>query len=223
MSRRRNVSSSSATPEDTLAPQKLPNRALQLSTELVYTILAICIGDYLSDMMLYPSRIVRWDACLIFLHVSHTFRSCTIKLLHHLWRDTFIHERTRSVSLSYTPHPLTGVLVSLETTNLPTLFFAACHAKHAIFHLHSPLQTINRSCAPCALYAIPYPHSRVFGQSLFVTPPLPVLCSWAQRTTACMSTLKMYMRRVICRQSQIATRKFLRGSARICWARSCTA
>ena len=96
-SRRSNVSSSSTTPGDTLASQKLPNRALQLPTELVYTILAICIGDYLNDMMLYPSKIERWDATLTFLHVSHIFRSCTIKLLYHLWGDTFIRERTRSV------------------------------------------------------------------------------------------------------------------------------
>jgi hypothetical protein len=98
-SRRSNVSSSSATIEDTHAPQKLPNRALQLPTELVYTILATCIGDYLCDMMLYPSRIERWDATLTFLHVSHTFRSCTIKLLYYLWGDTFIRERTRFVRL----------------------------------------------------------------------------------------------------------------------------
>lgn len=101
-SRRSNVSSSPATPEDTHAPQKLPNRALQLPTELVYTILAICIGDYLSDMMLYPSKIERWDATLTFLHVSHTFRSCTIKLLYYLWGDTFIRERT-SVIGNYKP------------------------------------------------------------------------------------------------------------------------
>ena len=97
--RRSNVSSSSATPEDTHASQKVLNRGLQLPTELVYTILAISIGDYLSDMMLYPSKIERWDASLTFLHVSHTFRSCTIKLLYHLWGDTFIRERTRFVHL----------------------------------------------------------------------------------------------------------------------------
>src|SRR6266404_8337257 len=89
----------SATPEDTRAPQRYPNRALQLPTELVYTILAISIGDYLSDIMLYPSKLERWDATLTFLHVSHTFRSCTIKLLYHLWGDTFIRERTRFVHL----------------------------------------------------------------------------------------------------------------------------
>ena len=100
--RRSNVSSSSTrttTPRDTHAPQKLPNRALRLPTELVYTILAICIGDYLSDLILYPSKIERWDATLTFLHVSHTFRSCTIKLLYYLWGDTFIRERTRFARL----------------------------------------------------------------------------------------------------------------------------
>ena len=77
--------------------KRVPNRALQLPTELVYTILATSIGEYLSDIMLYPSKIERWDATLTFLHVSHTFRSCTIKLLYHLWGDTFIREKTRFV------------------------------------------------------------------------------------------------------------------------------
>ncbi|KAF8267829.1 hypothetical protein EI94DRAFT_1729349 [Lactarius quietus] len=100
--RRSNVSSSAATPQDTRASAKAPHRALQLPTELVYTILAISVGDYLSDMMLYPSKIERWDATLTFLHVSHTFRGCTIKLLYHLWGDTFIRERT-SVIGNYKP------------------------------------------------------------------------------------------------------------------------
>jgi hypothetical protein len=104
MSRKRarcnsNVSLSSATTEDTDASQKVPNRTLQLPTELVYTILAISIGEYLNDTILYPSKIEQWDATLTFLHVSHTFRSCTIKLLYHLWGDTFIRERTRFVHL----------------------------------------------------------------------------------------------------------------------------
>lgn len=99
--RRGNVSPS-ATFEDTHAPQRVPNRALQLPTELVYTVLAISVGEYLSDTMLYPSKIERWDATLTFLHVSHTFRSCTIKLLYHLWGDTFIREKT-SVIGNYKP------------------------------------------------------------------------------------------------------------------------
>ena len=93
--RRSNVSSSAIPEEDTDASQRVPNRALQLPTELVYAILATSIGEYLSDIMLYPSKIERWDATLTFLHVSHTFRGCTIKLLYHLWGDTFIHEKTR--------------------------------------------------------------------------------------------------------------------------------
>ena len=71
--------------------------ALRLPTELIYTILAIAIGDYIGDMMLFPSKILHWDAILTLLHVSRTFRGCTIKLLYHLWGDTFIRERTRYV------------------------------------------------------------------------------------------------------------------------------
>jgi len=68
---------------------------LLLPTELIYSILAISIGEYIGDMMLYPSKILQWDAILTFLHVSRTFRECTIKLLYHLWGETFIRERTR--------------------------------------------------------------------------------------------------------------------------------
>jgi len=75
--------------------------SLRLPTELIYTIVAIAIGDYIGDMMLFPSRILQWDAILTLLHVSSTFRGCTIKLLYHLWGDTFIRERTRYVPLSH--------------------------------------------------------------------------------------------------------------------------
>jgi hypothetical protein len=81
--------------EDVLSLERNPNMALQLPTELIYTILAVTMGDYLGDMMLYPSEVQNWDATLTFLHVSRTFRGCTINLLYHLWGDTFIHERTR--------------------------------------------------------------------------------------------------------------------------------
>lgn len=66
-----------------------------LPTELIYTTLAISMGEYICDMVLYPSKILKWDAILTFLHVSRTFRGCTVKLLYHLWGDTFIRERTR--------------------------------------------------------------------------------------------------------------------------------
>jgi hypothetical protein len=75
---------------------------LSLPTELIYTILAISIGDYLADMMLYPSKIMPWDAILTFLHVSRSFRGSTIKMLYHLWGETFIRQRT-SVIGNYKP------------------------------------------------------------------------------------------------------------------------
>jgi hypothetical protein len=73
------------------------NPALRLPTELIYTITAIAIGEYIGDMILFPSRLLTWDAILTLLHVSRTFRGCTIKLLYHLWGDTFIREKTRYV------------------------------------------------------------------------------------------------------------------------------
>ena len=82
------------------------NPALQLPTELIYTIVAIAIGDYVGDMMLFPSKILRWDAILTLLHVSRTFRGCTIKLLYHLWGDTFIRETTRYVPAHPIPAPI---------------------------------------------------------------------------------------------------------------------
>ncbi|KAH9029538.1 hypothetical protein EDB84DRAFT_237636 [Lactarius hengduanensis] len=118
---RRSYVSPSATPEDTHASQRTPDRALQLPTELVYTILATSMGEYLSDLMLYPSKIERWDATLTFLHVSHTFRSCTIKLLYHLWGDTFIRERT-SVIGNYKPTYSVFRRLSYQARSAPLSF-----------------------------------------------------------------------------------------------------
>ncbi|KAH9038976.1 hypothetical protein EDB85DRAFT_1931484 [Lactarius pseudohatsudake] len=118
---RRSYVSPSATPEDTHASQRTADRALQLPTELVYTILATSMGEYLSDLMLYPSKIERWDATLTFLHVSHTFRSCTIKLLYHLWGDTFIRERT-SVIGNYKPTYSVFRRLSYQARSAPLSF-----------------------------------------------------------------------------------------------------
>jgi len=62
----------------------------------------------MGDMMLppKPNKILQWDAIMTFLHVSRTFRGCTIKLLYHLWGDTFIRERTRYAPSSCLPTPL---------------------------------------------------------------------------------------------------------------------
>ena len=103
MSRKRARSSkiTAIAPEDSdvstsqAAQNTTPSTQLCLPTELIYTILAISMGEYIGDMMLYPSKILKWDAILTFLHVSRTFRGCTVKLLYHLWGDTFIRERTR--------------------------------------------------------------------------------------------------------------------------------
>lgn len=82
--------------EDVSTSQAAQNTTqLCLPTELIYTILAISMGEYIGDMMLFPSKILKWDAILAFLHVSRTFRGCTVKLLYHLWGDTFIREKTR--------------------------------------------------------------------------------------------------------------------------------
>lgn len=94
-SRRSIVISATAAPEDAPASRAVQNATLLLPMELIYTILAISIGDYISDMILVPSKILKWDAIMIFLHVSRSFRGCTIKLLYHLWGETFIRERTR--------------------------------------------------------------------------------------------------------------------------------
>jgi hypothetical protein len=75
------------------------NPALRLPTELIYTIAAITIGDYIGDMMLLPSENLHWDAIMALLHVSRTFRGCTIELLYHLWGSTFIRERTKYAHL----------------------------------------------------------------------------------------------------------------------------
>jgi hypothetical protein len=95
--RSRSTTIVSATPASEDAPESraAQNATLLLPTELIYTILAISIGEYIGDMILLPSKILKWDAILTFLHVSRAFRGCTIKLLYHLWGETFIRERTR--------------------------------------------------------------------------------------------------------------------------------
>jgi len=101
--RRSNITATSiASREDGPATRVVQNSALQLPTELIYNILAIAIGEYMGDMMLLLNRIQQWDAIMTFLHVSRTFRGCTIKLLYHLWGDTFIRERT-SIIANYKP------------------------------------------------------------------------------------------------------------------------
>ncbi|KAI0253838.1 hypothetical protein BJV78DRAFT_1388884 [Lactifluus subvellereus] len=99
------------------------NLALQLPTELIYTILAISMGDYLGDMMLYPSKVQKWDAILTFLHVSRTFRGCTIDLLYYLWGDTFIHERT-SVVRNYKPTYSIFRRLSRQARSAPLTFIS---------------------------------------------------------------------------------------------------
>jgi hypothetical protein len=89
------IISATTTSEDAPAPRAVQNATLLLPTELIYTVLAISIGDYIGDMILLPSKILKWDAIMTFLHVSRAFRGCTIKLLYHLWGETFIRERTR--------------------------------------------------------------------------------------------------------------------------------
>ena len=89
------IISATTASEDALESRATQNAKLLLPTELIYTILAISIGEYISDMILLPSKVLKWDAIMTFLHVSRAFRGCTIKLLYYLWGETFIRERTR--------------------------------------------------------------------------------------------------------------------------------
>jgi hypothetical protein len=89
------VISATTASEDAPESRAAQNATLLLPTELIYTILAISIGEYIGDMILLPSKILKWDALMAFLHVSQAFRGCTIKLLYHLWGETFIREKTR--------------------------------------------------------------------------------------------------------------------------------
>lgn len=96
------VSATTASDDAPDESRTVQNATLLLPTELIYTILAISIGEYIADMILLPSKILKWDAIMTFLHVSRAFRGCTIKLLFHLWGETFIRERT-SVIENYKP------------------------------------------------------------------------------------------------------------------------
>ncbi|KAI0259932.1 hypothetical protein BC834DRAFT_590042 [Gloeopeniophorella convolvens] len=129
--------------------QYVPKPALRLPIELIYTILAMSMGDYLSEIMLEcPPVADDWDATLTFLHVSRSFRSCTIKLLYHLWGDTFIHERTSALS-NYKPTYATFRRLTRLARTKPLSFSAgAAHEKprelsaRAVRHPISPLARI---------------------------------------------------------------------------------
>lgn len=105
---------------DAPASRAVQNPALQLPTELIYIILAISMGEHISDMMLYPSKIQQWDAILTFLHVSRAFRGCSIKLLYYLWGNTFIRERTRYGLYRLPPAPLRLIALSVIGNYKPT-------------------------------------------------------------------------------------------------------
>ncbi|KAH9967973.1 hypothetical protein BC827DRAFT_460864 [Russula dissimulans] len=208
--RRNNITTASTTPpEDTSAIVRVvQNSALQLPTELIYNILAIAIGEYMGDMMLRPNNILQWDAIMTSLHVSRTFRGCTIKLLYHLWGDTFIRdsERTRyallcGFSLSPTTRApsLTRYIASLETTNPRTPSFASSLARHAGRHTASSPETTNRSCSPRALCVTRYPPSRESGLCSSATRPWRTPCFWTPKRTGDASTLRTCTRRRTCR------------------------
>jgi hypothetical protein len=99
--RRSNATATAVSVAPTSGSRAVWNPALRLPTELIYSIAAITIGDYIGDMMLLPDEDLHWDAIMTLLHVSRTFRGCTIELLYHLWGDTFIRERTKYAPLPY--------------------------------------------------------------------------------------------------------------------------
>jgi hypothetical protein len=113
------ITASEEEAEDAPASRGVRNPALQLPTELIYAIVAIAIGEYIGDLILLPCKIIRWDPILILLHVSRTFRGCTIKLLRHLWGGTFVRERTRYASPSFPLPPLFSSLESLRVVSNP--------------------------------------------------------------------------------------------------------
>lgn len=74
-------------------------RVISFPTELIHFILAISLGNYLADFILLPTIPLTWDPIITLLHVSSTFRACTIKLLYCLWGETFIRDRATYVTL----------------------------------------------------------------------------------------------------------------------------
>jgi len=151
------ATTSTAPPEDVpaSASRAIQNPALQLPTELIYTILAISVGDYVGDLMLHPSRIHPQDVILTSLHVSRTFRGCTIKLLSHLWGDTFILERT-SIIGNYKPtHSIFRQLSrqarsaphSFTSRDSPPKHLSARVVRHPISPLARIWSALNRNTA----------------------------------------------------------------------------
>ncbi|KAH9977294.1 hypothetical protein BGW80DRAFT_844904 [Lactifluus volemus] len=174
--RRSNTASLIDASEDASTLKRQENITLQLPTELIYTILAISMGDYLGDMMLYPSMIQKWDATLTLLQVSRTFRGCTIDLLYHLWGDTFIHERTSQKLQTYLLH----------------LSRAFPRSPQRASHIH--LQRCQTKTPLRARRATSHISPAVFGQRLSATRQLPIPFFMRPKTTACTSSLTMCTR-----------------------------
>ncbi|KAI0320299.1 hypothetical protein OF83DRAFT_1105607 [Amylostereum chailletii] len=60
-----------------------------LPTELTYDIIGMVLAVFLSDLLLLPQSAKEWDAVLILLKVSRTFRACTVKYMTVLWGGDF--------------------------------------------------------------------------------------------------------------------------------------
>lgn len=66
-----------------------------LPTELIYEITTLALSDYLTDLFISPHSILEWDGITVLLQSTSQIRSCTMKLLGFLDKETFINDKDR--------------------------------------------------------------------------------------------------------------------------------
>lgn len=85
------VDSTASAPE----PPSLSAHHLNLSTELLSTIIALSLGSHFEFIMFEPEGFDGERHIMNLLLVSKTFYTCTVEVLYHLWGTTFIDGETR--------------------------------------------------------------------------------------------------------------------------------
>lgn len=119
-----------------------------LPTELIYEITTLALSDYLTDLFISPHSILEWDGITVLLQSTSQIRSCTMKLLGFLDKETFINDKDRSVStISQRSRPYNSALMY----RVPRM------ANY--FPVLSPLRQLSRLayCTPQAAFTPPKP------------------------------------------------------------------
>ena len=127
-----------------------------LPTELIYEITTLALSDYLTDLLISPHSILEWDGITVLLQSTSQIRSCTMKLLGFLDKETFINDKDRSVSTILQSSRPYNSAPCTEFLGWPIIFpyylhCANCLGSHTV-HRKRPLHFRN----PNSLTIVPF-------------------------------------------------------------------